>query len=168
MNPDQQKTFVRKLIRLCVGAFLALSITSCSVLSPAQLHGFRYEIFPDSGAELLDWRYGSGNTDYRRAYPPDVARGKLNPSGGAAGYMQVGDSLYAKWRILDTGKVFEETVDLRGKLPKDMTDHRIHFGIEQQKLAIYLVTPKFRQKGTPLIGPSLYLHYVTIRLHPAP
>lgn len=65
------------------------------------------------------------------------------PSGtGVNGSMPVGDHLYVKWRVKATGDVMEEWVDLRSRLPDDMTDHELTFVIDGRQLYVYVVTPE--------------------------
>ena len=56
--------------------------------------------------------------------------------------MPLGDFLYVKWRVKATGEVFEERVDLRDRLPRDMTDHELTFVIDDKKLYVFVVTPQ--------------------------
>lgn len=53
-----------------------------------------------------------------------------------------GDFLYVKWRLKQTGEVYEDTVDLKSRLPADITDHRIHFVIRGPQLYVYLISPE--------------------------
>jgi len=63
--------------------------------------------------------------------------------------MPVGDFLFVKWRIKSTGEVVEDRVDLRQRLPKDMTDHGLTFVIEGNQLYVYVITPKVRNSDLP-------------------
>lgn len=149
-------------------ALLSLLLSACSVFSPKLLHGFGFDVLPSSGAELLDWRYGSGNEFYLRAYPPDVSRGKIKSSGSVAGFMEVGQSLYVKWKVVESGQILEKTIDLRGKLPNNMTDHDIYFEIDHAQLIVFLKTPVIRGISDPVVGPPQYRRYVVIKLYPVP
>jgi hypothetical protein len=72
--------------------------------------------------------------------------------------MRQGDSLYVKWRLRATGEIHEETVDLRHRLPRDITEHRIYFMIKGPQLYVYLVPPDSKKlpKGAPSNGPRIY------------
>lgn len=60
---------------------------------------------------------------------------------GVSGPMPVGEFLYVKWRIKATGAVFEDRVDLRERLPKNMTNHTLTFVPDKQQLHVFVVTP---------------------------
>jgi hypothetical protein len=63
--------------------------------------------------------------------------------------MTVGDSLYVKWRLKETGEVFEKTVDLKGLLPREMKDQRVCFYIIGAQLYIYIADTSFLPVGAP-------------------
>lgn len=63
--------------------------------------------------------------------------------------MPRGDTLYVKWRIKASGAVHEDTVDLRKRMPSDITDHRIHFVVKGPQLYVYLISPQPNPKGWP-------------------
>jgi len=77
-----------------------------------------------------------------------------------------GDFLYVKWRIKSTGQVYEDTVDLRRRLPADITDHRIHFIVKGPQLYVYLITPERRPPDMPPNGPRPYQYLKTITIYP--
>jgi len=56
--------------------------------------------------------------------------------------MLPGDSLYVKWRIKSTSEVYDDTVDLKSRLPEDIANNRIHFIIKGSQLYVYLITPE--------------------------
>jgi hypothetical protein len=62
--------------------------------------------------------------------------------------MLLGDDLYVKWRIKSTGEIYEDTVDLRNRLPEDMHRQRIRFVVWGPQLYVYLISPK-RKDGCP-------------------
>jgi hypothetical protein len=55
--------------------------------------------------------------------------------------MPVGEFLYVKWRIKATGEIFEDRVDLRERLPKNMTNHTLTFSIDEKQLHVFVATP---------------------------
>lgn len=67
---------------------------------------------------------------------------------GVNGPIPVGEFLYVKWRLKATGEVFEQRVDLRGRLPRDMTDHELTFVIDGPQLYVYVVTPQLQLPET--------------------
>lgn len=67
-----------------------------------------------------------------------------------------GDFLHVKWRVEATGKVYEDTVDLKVVLPRNIEKHRIHFVVKGQQLFVYLITPELRPADAPPVGPQTY------------
>lgn len=53
-----------------------------------------------------------------------------------------GDYLYFKWRVIATGEVFEDRVDLSSRLPQDMNDRRLYIAIFGSQLHVYLFPPR--------------------------
>ena len=114
-------------------------------------HSFGFNLYVDqSDAEMLDYQYGvdgSINTHFEKER---VALGQAVRSGNTTGTMPRGDYVYAKWRNLETKKIYEDRVDIRDKLPTDMTGYAIHLFIKGSQLFVYLIPP-------PGQFPSLYL-----------
>lgn len=80
--------------------------------------------------------------------------------------MILGDTLYVKWRIKATDKVYEDTVDLKSRLPKDVTDHRIYFVIKDTQLWVYLISPEGRPKDFPIVGPAKFRFNKAYEIYP--
>ncbi len=80
--------------------------------------------------------------------------------------MILGESLYVKWRIKSTGEVFEDTVDLKSRLPRDVTSYRIYFVIDVRQLRVYLVSPILRPPDFPITGPTKYQYYKVYSIYP--
>lgn len=79
----------------------------------------------------------------------------MGVNGGVSGPMRVGDFLYVKWRIKETGVLLEKRVDLRDRLPKDMTDQMLCFYIMGEHLYIYVITPEWPAKKPGPMGPPM-------------
>lgn len=61
-----------------------------------------------------------------------------------------GDYVYFKWRVIATGEVFEDRVDLSKRLPQDMSDRRLYIAIFGPQLYVYLFPPqKLKQQTGP-------------------
>jgi hypothetical protein len=58
------------------------------------------------------------------------------------GPIPVGEFLYVQWRLKATGEVLEQRVDLRDRLPRDMTDHELTFLMDGKQLYVFVVTPR--------------------------
>ena len=73
--------------------------------------------------------------------------GEHFPYGSTFGAMPRGDFLYVKWRIKDSMKPgeyvgdFQDRVDLKSRLPVDISDCGIHFVVKEQQLYVYLIPP---------------------------
>lgn len=80
--------------------------------------------------------------------------------------MRPGNDLYVKWRLRNTGEVFEETVDLKSRLPADMKGCRIYFMVRGSQLYVYLITPERRAKSEPPNGPDKWSYLRTLTLYP--
>lgn len=77
-----------------------------------------------------------------------------------------GDFLYVKWRNERTGQVYEDTVDLRQRLPADIAKHRIHFIIKGPQLYVYLISPEPRPPNMPVNGPRMYRNLKSTLIYP--
>lgn len=71
-----------------------------------------------------------------------------------------GDYLYFKWRVLATGEVFEDRVDLSKRLPQDMNNRGLYIAIFGSQLYVYLFPPMHNKElnrpdiVTPGMGPA--------------
>jgi hypothetical protein len=93
--------------------------------------------------------------------------GRSNQATHTHGAISLGDSLYVKWRVRSTGEVFEDTVDLKSRLPKEMEDQRIYFVVKGSQLYVYLTDLKtLRTKDQPIVGAFKTQLYVTKQIYP--
>ena len=99
-------------------------------------------------------RFGSNRREQPSPGPGE--RSKVPQQSNVHGPMRQGDSLYVKWRLRTTGEIYEDTVDLRNRLPQDITNHRIYFTIKSSQLFVYLIPPQKRASGsnTPRMYPD--------------
>jgi hypothetical protein len=147
------------LLRLVVALTTLFVAVGCANEPKVVDHAFTFNVGWDSpDVDLLDYRYGTSllpgvqNSEHLRA----EGRAPLNAN--VNGPMRQGDSLYVKWRVKSTGQIYEDTVDLRRRLPRDITKHRIYFLIKGPQLYVYLIPPKSRKRpaGAPVNGPPGY------------
>lgn len=111
-------------------------------------HSFSFSAVSESpDIEVLDYQYGS-KSDYEREggvglrpAPYRLERGDIFTGVGITGTFPKGDYLYVKWRVKNTGQIYEDKVDLTTRLPRDITKHEIHFLIKGNQLFIYLIPP---------------------------
>ena len=130
----------RWLLALCLSMVLA----ACAGVGGPKMvnHAFNFDGWNDgwqSTAELLEYAYGDQYAQVRRKAQNGYSAGV---SAGVNGAMPVGEFLYVKWRLKATGEVLEERVDLRDRLPRDMTDHELTFVIDGRQLYVYVITPQ--------------------------
>ena len=111
-------------------------------------HSFSFDaVIQSPDIEVLDYQYGS-KSDYEReggvgirAAPYRLDRGDIFTGVGTTGTFPKGEYLYVKWRVKNTGHIYEDKVDLTTRLPKDITQHTVHFVIEKDQLYVYLIPP---------------------------
>jgi hypothetical protein len=161
-----------ELKRAIAGGFLCIAL-SLSVLvacaSGPQVvdHGFEFDAIVDSpGIDVLDYAYGN---EYRmtRAEPHLLKEGRINQSTNIHGGFPRGDFLYVKWRLRASGEVFDDRVDLRNRLPADITRQTIRFTIKERQLHVYLVTRNRRAEGSPAGPIRKYQDLEVIEIYPA-
>ena len=132
------------------------------------MHSFEFDARRDSpDVEILDYRYGDSKNPGAR--PPEWAlrQGTVAQATSTGGQMLRGDELYVKWRIRKTGEVLEDTVDLKRRLPADITQHTVYFLIRGRQLYVYLITPERRAPNAPPAdGPGIYQHMRVISVYP--
>ena len=142
-------------------AALALlsSLAACASGPKVVDHAFSFDVHSDSPeVDLLDYRYGDSALPGTSNQPNLRDKGQAPLRISVNGPMRQGESLYVKWRVKATGEVYEDTVDLRHRLPADITDHRIYFLIKGQQLYVYLIPPKSKRRptGAEPNGPRKY------------
>ena len=141
---------VRNFIARCLSSLqlaallvLSIALTACAT-APASVgrestyHSFDFNTRKDSpNVELLDYRYGNSTGPVVRNHDGE---GNSRQYGGILGDITRGDDLYVKWRMKDSGKVFEDTVDLKSRLPRDIKNHSIYFIVDKSQLHVYLIS----------------------------
>ncbi len=131
---------VKSSIRL---AIVGLMLTALAVYAVEKHPGERWAHYTfefggrgeNVGIEVLDWKFGDAPFSFMHA----PVSGPVPQSGNAAGKMPVADSLYVKWRVLATGKVYQDKVDLRSRLPFGMEDKVLHFDVRGTQVYVYLI-----------------------------
>jgi hypothetical protein len=146
---------------------IANTLLACASASKNVDHAFGFDAISDSpDVYVIDYRYGDSKQPMARNPEYLLKEGRSLQGASINGEMRRGDSLYVKWRIKSTGQVYEDTVDLRRRLPADITAHRIYFIIKGSQLYVYLITPERRSPGTPPNGPRPYQYLETITVYP--
>lgn len=129
---------------------LCLLLAACAGGPRVVDHSFGFDIRNAVPAvEILDYRYGESRLP---VYAPEeaVREGKVFGANGVSGPMRLGDFLYVKWRVKETGEVLEDRVDLRERLPRQMERQRVYFDIGGRQLYVYVISDeRFPPKQTP-------------------
>jgi hypothetical protein len=162
---DRSMNNLKQCIRIFF--FIALlALAGCASRGDVVRHGFGFNFIADSSdAELLDYRYGQSRNPVRNPVAM-VNRGESDQQNSVVGEMLRGDELYVKWRLKNTGQVFEDTVDLKGRLPADIENCKVYFLVRGPQLYVYLITPVRRNKDEPPNGPVNTQYRKTITLYP--
>ena len=138
----------RWLLALCI----SLVLVACTTLGGPKLvvHAFNFDGRHDGWADqvdLLGFSYGdqywmTQNSVEKPRSEVFQGRSSLPAAEGVNGLMPIGEFLSVKWRLKASGEVVEERVDLRDRLPRDMTNHQLTFVIDGRQLHVYVVTPR--------------------------
>lgn len=119
----------------------ALALSACGITGPKVAnHAFGFDVRNAIPAvEILDYRYGQSTLPVR-APEWAIKEGRPIYFNGVSGPMRVGDDLYVKWRIKESGQIHEDTVDLRRRLPADLENQEVYFDIGGPQLYVYLIS----------------------------
>lgn len=116
--------------------------------------------------EILDYQYGNIKpeaSDYESAGV--LNKNKRSGPGGTFGVIKRGEFFYIKWKDVISGALSERTVDLKSRLPIQMYGTRITFGIRDNRLSIYLVTPAVNINKVMQNVPNSYAGYIVKTLY---
>lgn len=162
-------TNTRRFCHVLTVALLCVLLAGCTAPGGKQVnHVFQYDGIFDKWAEnvdLLEYQYGDQYQKTQRKAGPNESA--LGPRAGVIGSMPVGTFLYVKWRVKASGRTFEERVDLQALLPRELTDRRITFVIEGERLRVFLVTPRPKSASAPpVLATYLSRNLVTHEIYP--
>jgi hypothetical protein len=164
----REKSCVHTQLRWIVALAAFFAFSACSFGPAVVDHAFSFDAISDSSdVYVLDYRYGDSKLPMVRNPEHLLKEGRSLQSANIIGPMKQGDSLYVKWRIKSTGQIYEDTVDLRSRLPADITDHKIYFIIQGPQLYVYLISPERRPPDVPRNGPRAFSHLRTTTIYPA-
>lgn len=162
------------LKRLLLCALAALALQGCAGGGQRQVfHSFNFDGWndgwysgPQSNVQLQEYSYG----DQYRMVRDKVKAGDefLPPTTSVSGPMPIGEFLYVRWRLKDSGEMIEHRVDLRDRLPWDMRNKGVTFVIDGKQLYVYLVTDQGKEYGTPpVLKTWISKQYVTYEIYPS-
>ena len=165
--PIALRRIARLAIFTVVCAVMAFAPVAQVVAAELVDHAFGFDMWYDGqDAEVLDYRYGESKLPVR-APEAAVREGKPLMSTYVSGPMRRGESLYVKWRNKNTGEIYEDTVDLRERLPEEIAGHKIHFMIKGAQLYVYLISLRERRvPEAPAEGPRMYRSFKTLIIYP--
>ena len=162
-----------KLIFSLMVGLMTPALTSCAAnagASDTQVYAFEFDLRQDDQhAVILDYWYGNSRKDAWMHAPEQVTvEGDYMTMDSTWGAKVPRGTLYVKWRDTETQKVYEDTVDLRQRLPKNIEDHRIYLMIKGAQLYVYLISPEGikRPKNEIPNGPSAYSHLKIVTIYP--
>ena len=139
----------RKTALLVLSSFLAgLSLNGCASSQQGKIvnHSFEFNAHLDSPeVQVLNYEYSTQKPD--RDQLLGVGGNGVPQASHISGGFPRGDFVYMKWRIRSTGEEYEDRVDLRGRLPADISNQRIYCVLDGAQLYV-LLTPLdyYRQK----------------------
>jgi hypothetical protein len=156
-------------ITLWIIGLFCISVAAC-VTGPALTdHAFSFDTRVDSpGIVVIQYRYGDSQAPGARTTEDALQHGRVSVGTNTNGPMLRGDYLYVKWRVMSSGAVYEDTVDLRHRLPRNITRHRIHFAIKENQLFVYLISPDKRPTAWPAAPLSMYSDLKVFTIYPDP
>lgn len=129
--------------------WLALSLlvvmAGCATGPKVVSHSFNYDGFNDKWADKVDLLAYSYGDQYPKLKDKAAAGSTIGAQGNVNGPIPVGEFLYVQWRVKATGEVLEQRIDLRDRLPRDMTDHGLTFLMDGRQLYVYVTTPATQQ-----------------------
>lgn len=131
-----------RLWRPWLALVLLVVMTACASGPKLVTHAFSFDGFNDKWARTVDLLAYSYGDQYRMVQRQATEGDTLGAQHGVNGTIPLGDFLYVKWRIKASGDVLEQRVDLRNRLPRDMTDHELTFVIDGRQLYVFVVTPR--------------------------
>ncbi len=93
---------------------------------------------------VIDYQYSANGKVFVQWDRALLAAGRYSGGGGRTGWYPIPDKLYVKWKLDATNEVFEETVDLRSRLPFQMEEKQLYFLVWDKELHVYFSTGPYR------------------------
>jgi len=96
--------------------------------------------------EVIDYQYGTDENIETVANREMVRLGETFKRNNVTITMPEIKFLYVKWRILATGEVLEDRVELATRLPEEMDGLYLHFIMRDQQLYLFLIDRRWDSK----------------------
>lgn len=146
---------------------ITLLLTACALDPRVVDHAFGFNANADSAdVYILDYQYGDSRVSMAKNPDEFRAEGKSLQAANVNGPMTRGDFLYVKWRVKDTGRIYEDRVDLRSRLPFDLTNQIVYFIVKGPQLYVYLISRERRPADESPVGPRVYSAQKTTTIYP--
>jgi len=130
-------------------------------------HSFGFDTRHDSpDVEVLDYQYGNGTQFGTHADKERVLLGEDFPSDNISGLIPRGDTLYVKWRDKRSHHVYQDRVDLKNRMPQDISDLTVYFLIKGPQLYVYLIYPGLKDASVPEGPIIMYRHQRQVQIYP--
>lgn len=148
INPSS--VFQKIVLAGAILFFLVLS--ACAATGGRVFHSFAFDAQRDSpDVEVLGYKiWGSAGTIDRSRDVAIDGPGRVSQYSAIGGVLPRPEYLYFKWRIKSSGEIFEVTVDLKERLPSNISGSRIFIWIDSTRLNIFLITQKLRPADWPV------------------
>lgn len=162
------RTWFTALLVAQIFGLLGACAAPQGVVDAPQFHAFGFDARYDSpDSEILAFRYGPGTIgQLRMPYWKEEKEGSRQATGIHA-TMSIEGGLYVKWRLRSTGVVYEDTVDLKPLLPKDLASQRVYFVAQGSQLMVFLSDlSKQKPLAEPIVGPFKIQLYPTKLIYP--
>ena len=117
-------------------------------------------------AEVLFFNTSDSRRLVAASLEQDLKRGVPQQSIRLGGERPVPDYLFVMWRVKSTGRIYQDTDDLRHRLPRDLNDHVIYFIVNGPQLYVYLVSPKAAPPDAAVVGPARYRGRLVTTIYP--
>ena len=138
----RQRSPFLALTRRLAAVVLGLVLAACATGPKLVSHGFNFDGWNDGWAKKVDLLAFSYGDQYRETREVSRDGNGIGYRSSTFGPMPVGEFLYVKWRLIDSGEVIEKRVELKDRLPVDMTGKEVTFVIDGRDLYVYVVMPQ--------------------------
>lgn len=168
---------MKTLTKISVGWLRALSVVllfatfalapGCATGPQVVEHGFSFDARRESpDVTILDYRYGQSRYLAASARPPGESLKDSPQSANIYGAMFRPGTLYVRWIVKSSGVTHEDSVDLHGRLPTDISKHEIRFVVRGPQLCVYLISPQKRPQGMPEGPLRMYRDLIVTTIYP--
>ena len=168
---------IKQYLRRAIWVAFAFILGSCAVHPASAIeqhtqpervyYSFEFSVRDMQDVEIIDYWLKTDRPDYTFKNPESYKKqGKCKQISSDNGLYAKPTILYIKWRLKSTGQEYQDTVDVRQRLPKDMAGSTFTFLIKGSQLNVYLATRELRPADWPIQGPSVHRINKVLLLYP--